>query len=166
MSMELEIVLANLELPDHRDALIKLMEIYTLDPMGGGQELSEFVKANLPYELAKRKSAHVIIAFVDRVPVGLATCFEGFSTFACKPLLNIHDVIVDPIYRGKGISKKLLQKAEKIATELGCCKLTLEVLEGNNAALSAYRSFGFKNYELDPKMGKALFLEKKLGEVC
>ncbi len=165
MSIEVEIVLANLELTAHREALIRLMEIYTLDPMGGGQQLSEFARANLADELAKRKSAHVIIAFVDAVPVGLAICFEGFSTFACKPLLNIHDIVVDPIYRCKGISKKLLRKAEQIATELGCCKLTLEVLEGNNAALSAYRSFGFKNYELDPKMGRALFLEKKLEKV-
>ncbi len=162
MSIEVEIVLGNLELTAHRDALIKLMEIYTLDPMGGGQELSEFVKTNLPRELIKRKSAHVLIAFIDTIPVGLAICFDGFSTFACKPLLNIHDLVVDPIHRGKGISKKLLQKAEKIATELGCCKLTLEVLEGNHAALSAYKFFGFKNYELDPKMGRALFLEKKL----
>ncbi len=77
--------------------------------------------------------------------------------------MNIHDIFVDPIYRGKGISKKLLQKAEQIAIELGCCKLTLEVLEGNNPALSAYKSFGFKNFELDPKMGGALFLEKKLS---
>ena len=41
-------------------------------------------------------------------------------------------------------------------------KLTLEVLEGNSVAQSAYRAFGFEGYELDPQMGKALFWQKKL----
>ncbi|AIE76231.1 Histone acetyltransferase HPA2-related acetyltransferase (plasmid) [Synechocystis sp. PCC 6714] len=59
----------------------------------------------------------------------------------------------------------MLQKAENIAVNLGCCKLTLEVLEGNYAAQSAYKAFGFSGYELNPKMGKALFWEKKLAEV-
>lgn len=162
----IEIVTANLSLPAHREALVQLLDTYALDPMGGGQGLSASVKANLPAELAKRQSAHVILALVDHEPAGLIICLEGFSTFACKPLLNIHDVIVAPAYRRQGLSQLLLQKAEAIALDLGCCKLTLEVLEGNQAAQSAYRSFGFKGYELDPALGKALFWEKKLAEVA
>lgn len=102
---------------------------------------------------------------VDSQPAGLVVCLEGFSTFACKPLLNIHDAIVALPYRGRGLSKLLLQKAEEIAFDLGCCKLTLEVLEGNHVAQSAYKAFGFSGYELNPEMGKALFWEKKLGEM-
>lgn len=159
----IDIVVADLTVPAHAEALIQLMDAYALDPMGGGQGLSNEVKANLPAELAKRSSAHVILAFVDRQPAGLVVCLEGFSTFACKPLLNIHDVVVASPYRGRGLSKRLLQKAEAIALELGCCKLTLEVLEGNHIAQSAYKAFGFSGYELDPQMGRALFWEKKLG---
>jgi GNAT superfamily N-acetyltransferase len=160
--MMIEILEADLNVQTHAEALIQLMDAYALDPMGGGQGLSDDVKVNLPIELAKRKTTHVILAFVDAKPAGLLVCIEGFSTFACKPLLNIHDVIVDSPYRGKGLSKRLLQKAEAIALSLGCCKLTLEVLEGNLVAQSAYKAFGFSGYELDPKMGKALFWEKKL----
>ncbi len=159
----IDIVVADLDVPAHAEALIQLMDTYALDPMGGGQGLSNEVKANLPAELAKRSSVHVILAFVDRQPAGLVVCLEGFSTFACKPLLNIHDVVVASPYRGCGLSKRLLQKAEAIALELGCCKLTLEVLEGNHIAQSAYKAFGFSGYELDPQMGRALFWEKKLG---
>ncbi len=36
-----------------------------------------------------------------------------------------------------------LQKAEAIAVTLGCCKLTLEVLEGNKLAQAAYIANGF-----------------------
>lgn len=158
----IEIVQADLSLPAHAQAMVQLMDAYALDEMGGGQGLPDYVKANLPAELAKRKSAHVILAFVDAEPAGLVICLEGFSTFACKPLLNIHDVIVALSYRGRGLSKLLLQKAEEIALDLGCCKLTLEVLEGNHIAQSAYKTFGFSGYELNPQMGKALFWEKKL----
>jgi ribosomal protein S18 acetylase RimI-like enzyme len=154
---------ADLSLPAHAEALVELMETYARDPMGGGEGLSEFVKANLPIELARRPTAHVILAFFDQAPAGLVVCFEGFSTFACKPLLNIHDVIVAPAFRGKGLSKLLFQKAEEIAIRLGCCKLTLEVLEGNQVAQAAYKSLGFGGYELDPQMGRAMFWQKKLG---
>lgn len=158
----IELIEADLNLPAHAAAMVQLMDAYALDPMGGGKGLSDSVKANLPSELAKRKSAHVILALVEGEPAGLLIGLEGFSTFACQPLLNIHDVIVALPYRGRGLSKLLLQKAEAIALNLGCCKLTLEVLENNHVAQSAYRAFGFTGYELNPLMGKALFWEKKL----
>ncbi len=161
----IEVLIADLSLSAHAEAVIQLMDEYALDPMGGGRGLPDYVKTNLPQELLKRKSAHVILAFVDSQPAGLIVCLEGFSTFACKPLLNIHDVIVSFSYRRRGISQLMLQKAEEIALDLGCCKMTLEVLEGNHAARSAYQAFGFDGYELDPKMSKALFWEKKLEKV-
>jgi hypothetical protein len=40
---------------------------------------------------------------------------------------------------------------------------SLEVLEGNKSAQAAYKASGFDGYELDPKMGKALFWQKKLA---
>ena len=42
----------------------------------------------------------------------------------------------------------------------GCCKLTLEVLDRNRVAMSAYISFGFVPYALDPAAGSAVFLQK------
>jgi ribosomal protein S18 acetylase RimI-like enzyme len=158
----IEIFEADLSVPTYADAVVMLMDEYALDPMGGGQGLSDYAKANLAAELAKREKAHVILALVDSQPAGLVVCLEGFSTFACQPLLNIHDVIVSLPYRGQGLSKFLLQKVEEIAVELGCCKLTLEVLEGNHIAQAAYKSFGFNGYELNPQTGRALFWEKKL----
>ena len=157
-----EILSADLSLPSHGETIIYLLNEYAKDEMGGGTELSIFVKNNLISELTKRQGVYIILAFVDGYPAGLVNCFEGFSTFACKPLLNIHDVIVISDYRGRGISKKMLNKAEEIAISLGCCKLTLEVLEGNTIAQGAYKSCGYSGYELNPKMGKAMFWQKKL----
>jgi GNAT superfamily N-acetyltransferase len=154
---------ADLLNPNHAGATINLLNHYSKDEMGGGQELPQFVKDNLALELQRRKEAHVVLAFDGEKPVGLIILMEGFSTFSCMPLLNVHDVVVLSEYRGQGISKKLLFKAEEIARTLGCCKLTLEVLEGNKTAQAAYKASGFAGYELDPKMGKALFWQKKLA---
>jgi GNAT superfamily N-acetyltransferase len=157
-----DIQTADFSNPAHVSAVVYLLNEYAKDPMGGGEELSDFVKANLVCEMAKRSGIHVVIAFVDGKPAGLANCIEGFSTFACKPLLNIHDMVVLAEYRGQGISSQLLKKAEELATSLDCCKLTLEVLEGNKTAQAAYVANGFAGYELDPVMGRAMFWQKKL----
>jgi ribosomal protein S18 acetylase RimI-like enzyme len=157
-----QIIEANLALPEHAQALVQLMNEYALDPMGGGEALPDSVQSKLAAELQKRSNVRVVLAFVENQPAGLAVCMEGFSTFACKPLLNIHDMVVSREFRGRGLASKLLKKAEDIAIELGCCKITLEVLEGNRVAQAAYRSAGFAGYELDPSMGKAMFWQKKL----
>ena len=142
--------------------LIDLLKAYALDPMGGGNPLEESVTENLITELSRLPHAFSIICYVNERPAGLINCFEAFSTFLCKPLLNIHDVIVLKEFRGNGLSQKMLERVEEIALSKGCCKLTLEVLTGNEAAKSSYNKFGFVGYELDPKIGRAQFWQKLL----
>lgn len=157
------IVQADLTLPQHARALVELMDEYARHPMGQGQPLQASIKEQLPEALLARSDGFQVLAFVDERPVGLVNCFEGFSTFACKPLVNIHDVIITEAYRGQGLTRKLFAKVEEIARQRDCCKLTLEVLEGNRQAQAAYQSLGFAGYQLDPEMGQALFWEKKLA---
>ena len=95
-------------------------------------------------------------------PAGLINCFEAFSTFQCKTIVNVHDIVVVEEFRGQGISHLLLLEVESMAVKKNCCKITLEVLEGNTPAKNSYSKFGFKDYELDPTFGKAMFWEKKL----
>jgi ribosomal protein S18 acetylase RimI-like enzyme len=87
---------------------------------------------------------------------------QGFSTFACKPLVNIHDLAVLSGYRGQRIAERMLEMVEAIARERGACKLTLEVLSGNSSAMRLYDRVGFSQYQLDPAAGKAEFLQKWL----
>ncbi|MBP0600113.1 GNAT family N-acetyltransferase [Herbaspirillum sp. LeCh32-8] len=158
--MGIEIIKADLGNAAHAEALFETLNTYASDAMGGGKALPQFVRENLAAELRKRPTAHVFLAFDGAAPAGLATCIEGFSTFACKPLLNIHDLAVMPAYRGQGIARRLLARVEEEARALGCCKITLEVLEGNTVASALYRSCGFDGYELKPETGKAMFMHK------
>lgn len=158
----MQIIEADLSEPRNARAVVSLLNSYACSPEGGGEPLPEKVQTNLAKELHKRPNAIVVLAFEEETPVGLIICLEGFSSFACKPLLNIHDVFVAPEFRGTGLAGQLFDFVEQIARDRGCCKLTLEVLEGNQRARAAYTKFGFTGYELDPQMGRALFWEKKL----
>ncbi len=142
--------------------ILRLVNMYALDPMGGGKELPAHVRFNLIAGLRTHPTTRVFLAECEGRRVGIAVCFLGFSTFAAKPLLNIHDLAVDPDFRGRGIGKLLLRAAEEKARALGCCKLTLEVLHGNSTARQAYASFGFQPGPDDPENRGMFFLTKPL----
>jgi ribosomal protein S18 acetylase RimI-like enzyme len=153
--------------PRQATAFVHLLEHYARDPMGGGAGLSGFARAHVVERLATRPGFVGFMAWAGEADgmgaVGLINCFEGFSTFAARPLLNIHDIVVRDGHRAAGIGQALLRAAEDAARARDCCKLTLEVLSNNRRALASYARFGFRPYELDPAAGQALFLEKKLA---
>ena len=160
--MHIEVIKADYLNGQHAKEIVLLLDAYASDPMGGGKPLAGEVKENVVRELSRLPHAFSLIAYVDGKAVGLVNCFEAFSTFSCKPLINVHDVIVLNEYRGNGISQLMLAKVEEIARLRGCCKITLEVLSNNKAAKTAYRKFGFTDYELDPQAGRALFWHKQI----
>lgn len=160
--MSITIIPADLASPQHAGSVVSLLDSYASDPAGGGKPLSDYTRKNLIKSLQQRPDTLVILAYDGDQPVGLVIGFEGFSTFMCKRLLNIHDVVVLESCRGKGVAQKMFTLVEQIARQRGCCKLTLEVLSNNAPAQAAYRKAGFAAYELDPAMGQALFWEKKL----
>ena len=149
---------------DSQDAahVVELLDCYARDPMGGGEPLGNHVRDHLVDGLASTPGAFSILAFDDDTAVGLANCFTGFSTFAARPLVNIHDMVVRDGQRGKGIGKRLFAAIHEEAEGRNACKVTLEVLSGNECAKSLYESQGYGGYELDPQKGHALFWQKKL----
>jgi ribosomal protein S18 acetylase RimI-like enzyme len=158
----IELVRARYDDPAHATALIELLDHYARDPAGGGEPLSDFARGNLVSALAARPFIFSVLAFDGATPVGLVNAIEGFSTFACQPLVNVHDVVVAASHRGRGIAAQLFAEVEAIARERGACKLTLEVLDGNASARALYQRLGFTAYQLDPEMGQAQFLQKWL----
>lgn len=157
-----EVRIANYDNDEDASGIVSLMSHYALDKMGGGQALPDNIKQMLVPELAKVAGAFTVIVLVDGKAAGLINCLMGFSTFKAKPLINIHDVIVLEEFRGLRLSQLMLEKVEEVARERNCCKLTLEVLQGNTLAQNAYLKFGFAGYELDPEMGGAMFWQKPL----
>jgi ribosomal protein S18 acetylase RimI-like enzyme len=161
-SHTVEIVEADLGLPAHQTAVVEMVDAYAMDPMGNGAPLRPEVKKALVAGLRAHPTTLVFLAWMGPAPVGIAVCFLGFSTFAARPLVNIHDLAVLPAYRGAGIGRLLLAAVERKARALGCCKLTLEVLENNHRARRLYADVGFGQATYQEAAGGALFLAKKL----
>lgn len=157
-----EIVQARYDDPGHARAIVDLLEAYAADPFGGAQPLQPRVKQELVAALARREGAFSILALVDGAAVGLANCFEGFSTFRCAPLINIHDLVVLPAFRGQRLAQKMMTMVEHIARARGCCKITLEVLEGNLPAKRVYAKMDYAGYQLQAEHGNALLWQKSL----
>ena len=58
--------------------------------------------------------------------------------------LYIDDICVDENARGKHIGKALYEYVRDYAQSIGCYNITLNVWEGNDAALSFYRNMGMQ----------------------
>lgn len=58
--------------------------------------------------------------------------------------LYIDDICVDETARGKHVGKALYEYVREYAKSVGCYNITLNVWEGNDPALSFYRSMGMK----------------------
>ncbi|HVY29462.1 MAG TPA: GNAT family N-acetyltransferase [Polyangiaceae bacterium] len=161
--MSIEIREANLAEIADAEALLHVLDSYARDAMGGAAALPEEVRQRLIPALREQPQALVLLAFRDARVVGLANCFFGFSTFAARPLLNVHDLAVLPTHRGQGIGRALLQAAEEHARRRGCVKLTLEVREDNERARGLYHDQGFRDFVLPGGSHRTLFLSKSLA---
>jgi ribosomal protein S18 acetylase RimI-like enzyme len=161
-SSPIKIIEADLSLRAHQEAVLAMVDAYSRDAMGDGKPLDQDVRAQLIPGLMKHPTTLIFLAFAGDQTVGAAVCFIGFSTFAAKPLINIHDFVVLPTSRGKGIGRQLLEAVEAKAKELGCCKLTLEVMDKNQQAVRMYQAAGFERYALQAEAGGAIFMSKPL----
>jgi GNAT superfamily N-acetyltransferase len=158
----IRVVEADLKLPAHQKAVLAMIDVYARDPLGETKPLDPDVRARLIPGLQNHPTTVVFLAFHGDQAVGAAVCFIGFSTFAAKPLINIHDFVVLSALRGKGVGRRLLEAIEGKARELGCCKLTLEVMDNNHRALRIYEAAGFARYALQKGSGTAIFMSKPL----
>jgi ribosomal protein S18 acetylase RimI-like enzyme len=162
MRQQVEIVEADLDRIDHQRDVVALTAAYALDAMGNGGPLPPDALDRLVPGLQAQPTALILLAYVEGKAVGIATCFRGFSTFAARPLVNIHDLAVLPAHRGLGIGRLLLDEVARKATELGCCKVTLEVQEDNKRAREVYAKAGFSQAVYGDSTGGSLFCTRPL----
>ena len=153
---------ADLERPEHQRAIVEMTAAYARDPMGNDAPLDADVLEALVPALRRHPTTLVWLAWRGDRPVGIATCFLGFSTFAARPVINVHDLCVVQGERGRGIATALLRAVESSARERGCAKVTLEVQEHNAPARRLYEALGFAQAVYARGNGGALFFAKDL----
>jgi GNAT superfamily N-acetyltransferase len=63
-----------------------------------------------------------------------------------EPYAYISDLIVRAAYRGRGIGRALMMRAESYAREFGIGRIKVGVLVRNEGAHAFYRAGGFRDY--------------------
>jgi len=139
------VVIREADLLDAREslALVEIIDGYAREPGGQSAPLSDEARSALAPGLRAHPAAFALLAWQGECAVGAAVCVWGFSTFTGCPSLNVHDLAVQPGYRGRGIGRLLLEEVERRARARGSSKLTLEVHASNEGAMRLYRRFGF-----------------------
>ncbi|CAM9859568.1 unnamed protein product [Chrysoparadoxa australica] len=156
-NQDVSVIVADYDDPEQAQHVVDMLSAYAQDKMGGGEDLPQHVKDNLVTALKASQGAFTVLAYTNGHPIGLCNCLASFSTFACKPVINVHDCAVIEGNRGKGVAGLMMERVKEVAKERGCCKVTLEVLVGNDPAKAAYTKAGFKPYVLHEKYGVAEF---------
>ncbi len=134
--------------PEHLNGICYLLDAYIGDQMGGGMPLNKLQQLRLVDGLNNHPTAIVLLALAGERPVGMLVAFKNFSTFTVRPMVNIHDLIVLPEFRGLGIGRKLMEAIEVRAREEGCSRITLEVRHDNVKAQTLYVSLDFQEADL------------------
>lgn len=137
------------DLADEADgrAVVTIIDSYARGSGGQNAALSEDARVRLVPGLREHPAAFVLLALDAGKPAGIAVCVWGFSTFAGKPSVNIHDLAVLPEHRGAGIGGALLAEVARRANERGAGKVTLEVHDTNDGAKRLYERHGFGPWE-------------------
>lgn len=124
----------------NEDLVIKKMEHQHVDQVYDIEELSFFTpwsKKSIHTEVDNPLGHYIVLMDQDRV-----IAYGGF--WVVMEEANINNVAVSPEYRGRGLSRLLMDKLIEMAKTQGAKELFLEVRSSNYVAQNLYRSLGFK----------------------
>lgn len=90
----------------------------------------------------RRRALNVLVAEVDGRVVGYASYAPGYNTDIAARELWMHDLFVQPAWRGHGIGRALVSAVAREAARRGFACLEWGVRASNTRALRFYRHLG------------------------
>lgn len=75
--------------------------------------------------------------------VGFVQLYPLFSSTRMQRLWLLNDLYVEPEFRGKGVSKQLIEIAKELCTQTDSCGLVLETAKTNTVGNQLYPKVGF-----------------------
>ena len=86
---------------------------------------------------------HCFVAEIDETIVGIALVYPRYSTWS-GPVGHLEDLIVSEALRGKGVGSKLLEAVVRYGYQQGVKRISWEVLDWNEPAITFYENKGAK----------------------
>lgn len=117
-------------------------------------ELAEYEKLTHAFMLTKEviardffgpaPAAYCDLAYAGNAPVGLATWYWIYTTFAAARGIYLEDLYVREAFRGLGYGKALLAHLARTAVDSGAVRVDWSVLNWNKPSIEFYESIGAK----------------------
>jgi ribosomal protein S18 acetylase RimI-like enzyme len=100
-------------------------------------------------ERIERSESVVFLAVTENniSPLGFIQLYPSFSSVAMNKIWILNDLYVDEAARRRGVARKLMESAKKLALETGAIELTLETTIDNVNAQRLYEAIGYKKDE-------------------
>jgi diamine N-acetyltransferase len=97
--------------------------------------------------LSARPLCHCDLALEGDTPVGVASWYWTYASFAAARGLYLEDLFVRPVARGKGYGKALLAHLAKTAVAAGAVRVDWSVLDWNKPSIEFYDSLGARPHD-------------------
>ena len=98
---------------------------------------------NFLFDRIANKESWIIVAMEEDDMVGFVQLYPLFSSTRMKKLWLLNDLFIVENYRGKGISKQLIEKCKEVCNDTGACGLMLETAKTNKTGNNLYVKTGF-----------------------
>ena len=98
-------------------------------------------------ERIQEKESVIFIATIENKIVGFTQLYPLFSSLSMKRSWLLNDLYILEEYRGKGISKQLIESAKQLAKETNAAGIMLETEKTNTVGNKLYPSSGFVLYD-------------------
>jgi GNAT superfamily N-acetyltransferase len=98
-------------------------------------------------ERIQNSESVIYVAEEERELLGFTQLYPQFSSTRMKRSWLLNDLFVAQEYRGRGISKQLLEAAKQLAGDTNAAGLLLETEKTNQAGNRLYPSAGFVLYD-------------------
>jgi ribosomal protein S18 acetylase RimI-like enzyme len=82
-----------------------------------------------------------------RTALGFTLLYPTWSSLSMKPWWNLNDLYVVPAARQRGVARALMERARRLAEEIGASGLGLETAKDNLPAQKLYEQLGWKQEE-------------------
>jgi ribosomal protein S18 acetylase RimI-like enzyme len=135
-----------------REAVCKL--VGALARQHGVEATPEDLREAFEFALRTPDEYRFCVVARDREVLAVAALHRAYSSWHGRPYGTIEDVYVSEEARRGGLASRLLEFIRQEAERRGYCRLSLDVLDGNQAAQSCYQRFGmadagYRVYEME-----------------
>lgn len=95
-------------------------------------------------ERIEKNEAKIFMAWEGDIATGFVQLFPVFSSTRMARYWLLNDLFVHQDYRGRGISKALIEQAKQLCRDTNACGMYLETAKNNDIGNQLYPATGFK----------------------